>query len=172
MLAPGGGGRLVRPQEGVNGDACAVRYPAPAGRSGQEQQVNEQETLIAVKRLHAALDRADMPALMEALTDDVEWEMYGVATMPFGGPRVGKEQVVAWYKQLLSACKFTRLDRREYVTQDDTCIALGYAEGRVRATGRSFTTDWAQVFTVRDGRVCRFREFVDSAAWLAATQPV
>lgn len=133
--------------------------------------MNEQETLIAAKRVHAALDRADVPALMDALTEDVEWEMYGVATMPFGGPRVGKEQVVAWYNQLLSACKFTRIDRREYVTQGDTCVALGFAEGRVRATGRSFSTDWAQVFTVRDCRVCRFREFVDSVALLAAAQP-
>lgn len=133
--------------------------------------MNEQETLIAVKRVHAALDRADIPALLEAITDDVEWEMYGVATLSFGGPRVGKEQVVAWYNQLLSACKFTRIDRREYVTQGDTGVALGFAGGIVRATGRSFTTEWAQVFTVRDGRVCRFREFVDSAACLAAAQP-
>ena len=132
--------------------------------------MNEQETLIAVKRLHVALDRADIPALRDAITDDVEWEMYGVASLPFGGLRVGKEQVVAWYNQLLSTCKITRVDRREYVTQGDTCVALGFADGRVRASGRSFTTEWAQAFTVRDGKVCRFREFFDSAALLAAAR--
>ncbi len=35
---------------------------------------------------------------------------------------------------------------------------------RVKATGRSYETEWAHVFTLREGKIVEFREFADSAA--------
>ncbi len=35
---------------------------------------------------------------------------------------------------------------------------------RVKATGRSYETDWVHVFTLREGAVAEFREYADTAA--------
>ena len=47
-------------------------------------------------------------------------------------------------------------------------VALGRERVRVKDTGREWNTAWVQVHTVRDGTICRFREFTDSAAIAAA----
>ena len=33
----------------------------------------------------------------------------------------------------------------------------------VKSTGRSIASEWAMVFTIRDGKIVRFREWTDSA---------
>ena len=37
----------------------------------------------------------------------------------------------------------------------------------VRATGRVVEANWAQIFTLREGLICKFREYSGTAAWEA-----
>jgi ketosteroid isomerase-like protein len=43
-----------------------------------------------------------------------------------------------------------------------------YAEATVRDTGRAFVNHEAQVWTVRDGKIARFQNYLDTAAADAA----
>jgi ketosteroid isomerase-like protein len=43
-------------------------------------------------------------------------------------------------------------------------LALGDERMRVKATGRTYETEWAHVFTVREGKVMEFCEYADTAA--------
>jgi len=38
----------------------------------------------------------------------------------------------------------------------------------VKPTDRICETEWVMVFTLRDGKVASFRQYHDSAAWVAA----
>ncbi len=42
-------------------------------------------------------------------------------------------------------------------------VCLGYYKARVKQTGGMFSCTWAMVFTIRNGRIVRFREWSDSA---------
>ena len=68
----------------------------------------------------------------------------GTAThVPFSGARTGKTAVAEFF-------------------------AIGHYRARTRATGRTFDSPFAMVFTFRNGKVAAFREFTDSAAINAA----
>jgi uncharacterized protein len=49
------------------------------------------------------------------------------------------------------------------VAQGDKVVALGNYAWRVKSTGLEYETDFVHVFTVRDGKVTRYQEFMDTA---------
>ena len=47
-------------------------------------------------------------------------------------------------------------------------FALGHYAGTVKKTGLPFNCEWGHVFTVKNGKVARFREFTDTAQFAEA----
>ena len=47
-------------------------------------------------------------------------------------------------------------------------MVLGHERQRVKATGLTVENDFAMVFTIRDGKIARFRNYEDTAAVAAA----
>ena len=56
----------------------------------------------------------------------------------------------------------------QYIAQGDQVAVVGEYSAKVTTTGRSITSDWVMVFTFRDGRMVRFREWTDSAQLVRA----
>jgi ketosteroid isomerase-like protein len=49
--------------------------------------------------------------------------------------------------------------------EGDTVISVGSYEGRYKATGKVARARFAHVWTLRDGKVSRFEQIVDSATF-------
>jgi ketosteroid isomerase-like protein len=90
--------------------------------------------------------------------------------VPFSGKRRGQEQMGQFFASLIDTQEVQHFDPREFIAQGDKVVALGHYAWRVKATGREFGGDFAHVFTVRDGKVVRFHEYMDTAAAAAAHQ--
>lgn len=54
---------------------------------------------------------------------------------------------------------------------DDVAFATGSFTHVVKATGREFSSDWALMCVVTDGRISEYRFFEDSAAFATASSP-
>ena len=123
-----------------------------------------------VQQTFASFLRGDVESVVNALADDVEWHaVYGAASyVPTGGLRRGKAQVQKFFSDLAAAISFDAFEPREYIAQGDKVAVLGHYRGTARPTGRPVQSDWVMVFTLRDGKVTRFREYTDSAAVNAA----
>ena len=123
-----------------------------------------------VKDAYAGFLRGDIAAVLDSLTDDVQWE--GVkgteGAVPQGGLRRGKAEVATFFEQVNSTFAFDRFEPQEYVAQGDTVVAIGRYSGTVKGSGTHTASDWTMVFTFRDGKIARFREFCDSAAIVRA----
>jgi uncharacterized protein len=52
----------------------------------------------------------------------------------------------------------------EFVSEGDTVAVLGRERITAKPTGRAFEQQWVQFFTLRNGKIARFREFTDTAA--------
>ncbi|MFN3285404.1 MAG: nuclear transport factor 2 family protein [bacterium] len=50
----------------------------------------------------------------------------------------------------------------EFIASGDRVVVLGHQAGRARSTGRHGELAWVHVYTVRDGKISRFDEFLDS----------
>jgi uncharacterized protein len=129
----------------------------------------EQNTAI-VKDAFAAFAGRDIPALLNLVSDDIDWHAVigASAAVPTSGRRVGREAVGRFFNDLAGGIDFKRFEPREFIAERDKVVALGYYEGSSLATGRNMSSEWVMVFTLRDGKIVQFREFADVAAINAA----
>jgi uncharacterized protein len=130
----------------------------------------EQSNTDVVRGVYDAFLRGDLPAVLDTLTDDVEWIWYGPADIPFAGTRHGRDAVAEWFAIIADTVEFRQFEPAafEFVAQDDTVVVLGFERDMAKATGREFDQHWVQFFTLRDGRIARFRQFPDTRAVSAA----
>jgi len=61
-----------------------------------------------------------------------------------------------------------QFELRELIAQGDKVVALGRYRWRIESTGHSYASDWAHVFTIHDGKVSAFQEYLDTHALAAA----
>jgi ketosteroid isomerase-like protein len=134
---------------------------------------NEQSTEV-VKTAYAAFMRGDIPAVLTLLGSDVDWQpLVGAAPhVPMSGRRVGVDQVAEFFRILDANTTFSQFEPREYIAQGERVVAIGFYAGTAKKTGRTFKSEWAMAFTVRNGKVVHFREYCDTGSVNAAFDPV
>ena len=54
---------------------------------------------------------------------------------------------------------------REFVAQGDKVVVLGHYVWHVKATGKEWESDFVHALSVRDGKMTRFQEYTDTAAF-------
>ena len=57
----------------------------------------------------------------------------------------------------------------EFVAQGDRVLVVGVATGKIKATNRAFKDDWVFAITVRNGKVTKIREYIDTQALARAS---
>jgi ketosteroid isomerase-like protein len=132
--------------------------------------MSEKENLEIVQQAYRNFRAGNIPALLNLLMDDVTWQLPEMENIPFSGRREGREQVTAFFASLADTQESVQFEPREFVAQSDKVIALGRYTWRVKATGREYGGEWAHVFTLREGSISGFHEYMDTAAASAAHQ--
>lgn len=130
--------------------------------------MREQHNINLVKQAYDDFRKGDIEALLGLCTDDIEWELAPLENVPFAGKRRGREQVAEFFRMLAETQDAQQFEPREYVSERDKVVVLGHYAWRVKSTGCEFESDWAHLFTVRNGKVASFREYADTRAAAAA----
>lgn len=132
--------------------------------------MQEAQNTKVVQDAYAAFGRGDIAALLGQFSDDIIWRPVtgGGTHVPFAGERRGKAGVAEFFKRVAESEDFEVFEPREFVAQGDKVVTLGHYRAKVRKTGRTVDSDFVMVFTLRDGKVTHFQEFLDSAALNAA----
>src|SRR5262245_40570360 len=58
---------------------------------------------------------------------------------------------------------FKSFEPQEFVAQGDQVVVIGRYAARMKPSGQSISSGWVMLFTIRNGKVVRFREYTDSA---------
>jgi ketosteroid isomerase-like protein len=58
----------------------------------------------------------------------------------------------------------------EFVAQGDRVMVVGGATGKIKASNRPFKDEWVFDITVRDDKVARIQEYIDTQALARASQ--
>ena len=131
--------------------------------------MTEQENVQVVQRLYAAFQRGDFAAFLNTLADEVEWFVPGPQPiLPWAGLHKGREQVAQFFTEYAQTAEIQQFEPREFIAQGERVVVLGYRRDRVKTTDRSFEGEWAQVFSLRAGKIVNFRGYIDTAAIVAA----
>lgn len=130
--------------------------------------MKEAGNIHIVQQMFMAFEKRDIQSILTAVADDVDWQVLGPAQIAHAGPHRGRDQVRRFFATVAETLAIEQLEPREFIAQDDKVVVLGFYAGRVKTTGRKYASEWAMVFTLRDGKVVKFREYTDTANLAAA----
>ena len=128
------------------------------------EQLGVRMNAEVVQETYVAVSRGDIPALLDLLTDDVQWTFQGPSVIPFAGTRRGREGVAEFFSLVEGNLEFQEFEPREFVAQGDTMVVLGFERSLVKPTGRTFEQEWAHVYKLRDSKVAEFLALEDTGA--------
>ena len=122
-----------------------------------------------VQSLYAAFGRGDIAALIAGLAADVDWTVNGRRKdYPLLGSWRGQGEVQKFFQGVAEHEEAVDFSPREFFAADDRVCVLGHYAWSIRKTGRAVASDWVHVFTIRNGKVVKFREFNDTAQFAEA----
>jgi len=113
-----------------------------------ENLVGTNANVELVKNLYACFGRGDIPAILAALDENVEWIESANPAIPYSGTRRGKAAVGEFFK-LLGQVNVTKFEPLEYVSDADRVLVIGRWSGSARTTGKSFSSDWIMDWKIR-----------------------
>lgn len=99
--------------------------------------------------------------LLAVLSPDVEWtEAEG---FPYAGTYVGPEALIdGVFRRLGSEWTGYRAEVHTYLADGDRVAAFGVYSGTYNATGKSMTSPFAHLYQIKDGKVIRMTQYVDT----------
>src|ERR1700709_2068375 len=131
--------------------------------------MSTEENIQLVKNFFAAMgsgNARDLPALAAR---EVEWIIRGEG-WPLAGTHRGHAELPAVLKKASEEVETQYPRPPEFVAQGDRVMVVGVATGKIKATNRPFKDEWAFDITVRDGKVARIQEYIDTQALARASQ--
>lgn len=130
--------------------------------------MSEQENTTLVQQAYGHFQSGEIPAVLDLLSEDVEWLSPELEGVPVARNWHGREQVGQFFQTLSDTQEVRQFEPREFVAQGDKVVALGHYAWHVKSTGREWESDFAHVFTVHDGSVTKFQEYTNTAAYADA----
>src|ERR1043165_7299746 len=122
-----------------------------------------------VQSMYAAFGRGDIAALLAGMTPDIDWQTIGrQKDFPTLGPRKGVAQVQEFFQLVAEHEEFSDFTPREFYAAEDKVFVLGSYNLKLKKTGKPIASEWVHVFTLKDGKVTRFREHTDTAQFAEA----
>ena len=131
--------------------------------------MSTQENVQIVKNFLAALGRRDKQGLLALSAEDIEWIVPG-EDWPLAGTHRGHAGLANVLQKASEEVETTYPRPPEFVAQGDRVLVIGVATGKIKATNKAFKDEWVFDITVRDGKLTRIQEYIDTQALARASE--
>jgi ketosteroid isomerase-like protein len=136
--------------------------------------VARMDNIATVQEIYEAFGRGDVRAILERLTEDVDWESPAGSGQDEGVPwlllRSGREGVAEFFAAR-DAFEFRRFEPRGFLAGHGQVAAVVDLEAVVKATGYVLSDQEIHLWTFDDaGQVTTFRHVVDTARHIEAAR--
>jgi uncharacterized protein len=131
--------------------------------------MSTQENVQTVKDFLAAMGGGDKRPLLALAAEDIEWIIPG-EDWPLAGTHRGHAGLAAVLQKASEEVETSFPKPPDFVAQGDRVLVVGVATGKIKATNKPFKDDWVFDITVRDGKVTKIREYIDTQALARASQ--
>jgi len=122
------------------------------------------DATAVVQQVYEAFGRQDVPAILNLVAEEVDWEFVGPASLAYAGKRRNHKEVAAFFADVPRADEIHAFEPREFIAAGEHVTVLGWESSTALDTGTKFQSEWVHVFTVKKGKVTRWRGFFDTAA--------
>ena len=131
--------------------------------------MSTQENVQIVKDFFAAMGRGDEQVLLALSAEDIEWIIPG-EDWPLAGTHRGHAGLENLLQKANETVETSFPEPPEFIAQGDRVLVVGFATGRIKATNRTFEDHWVFAITVRNGKLTKVREYVDTQALARASE--
>jgi ketosteroid isomerase-like protein len=128
-----------------------------------------EENVQVVKDFFAAMGGANKQDLLALVAEDIEWIIPGEG-WPLAGAHRGRPELAALVRKASEEVETTYPEPPEFVAQGDRVLVVGVATGTIKATNKPFKDNWVFDITIRDRKVTKIREYIDTQALARASQ--
>ena len=114
-----------------------------------------------VQSLYAAFAQGDVPTVMGMMAPDMSWtEAEG---FPYAGTYVGPNEILAGvFMRLATEWEGFAAVPAEFLADGNKVVVLGEYSGKYLATGKSFKSPFAHVYTLEDGKLVQYSQYCDT----------
>ena len=117
-----------------------------------------------VKQAYDAFLRQDVPGILALVADNVDWEFVGSPKLAYAGRRRDHKGVANFFAGVGQVDDMHAFEPREFIEAGEQVTVLGWERATARDTGHAFESEWAHIFTVKNGKITRWRGFFNTAA--------
>jgi ketosteroid isomerase-like protein len=122
-----------------------------------------------VKDFFAAMGGGNKQDLLALVAENIEWIIPG-EDWPLAGTHRGHAGLADVLQKASEEVEMTYAKPPEFVAQGDRVLVVGVATGKIKATDKPFKDDWVFDMTVRNGKVTKIREYIDTQALARASE--
>jgi ketosteroid isomerase-like protein len=119
------------------------------------------DNIEIIRDFYAALAAEQAPRALALMADDIEWTTMWHYKAEGRGPQKVAEGVLMPMMKEWSEVAFVPT---EFIAQGAAVVSLGVFNGVHGATGKSVEARYAHAWTVVDGRIASFRQYIDTLA--------
>jgi hypothetical protein len=121
-----------------------------------------------VRRSYDAFARNDMDGVLGDMHPEIEWHQ--AQGLPHGGLYHGLDEVKRnifdpldedWWDEFTATPD-------EFLDAGDEVVVIGRYRGRAKQTGKPLDVPFVHIWTLRESKAIRFRQFLDTAGWTEA----
>jgi ketosteroid isomerase-like protein len=126
--------------------------------------VNVSANVDSVHEFYGAFSKGDLPTVLELMLDDIEWNE--PESVPYGshiGRQAVAENVLA--RVIDDMPDFSATPEQFIDGGGDIVVTIGTYRGTSRTTNRGLETKFAHIFTLKSGKIARFRTISDTHLW-------
>ncbi len=117
-----------------------------------------------VKGIYGAFGRGDVPAVLGAFAEDIEW--FEAEGMPYGGLYRGPDAVAQnVFGPITEDVEGFALVPEQFLESGGTVAVVIRYTGTGKATGKALDVPAVHVWDIRDGKLARFRQFIDTVKY-------
>jgi uncharacterized protein len=128
-----------------------------------------EKNVQVVKDFFAAIGSGDKQQVLALVAEDIEWIVPG-EDWPLAGTHRGHAGLADVLKKASEEIEMTYPKPPEFVAQGDRVLVVGVATGKIKATNKPFKDDWVFDIKVRDGKLKRIQEYIDTQALARASE--
>ena len=128
-----------------------------------------QSGIDVVQELYCVALASHEDTIAHLVTPDIVWE--SLDGFPHGGIYAG---IPAIFDQFLPKLQADFHDWHaqpdEFIDAGDTIVALGHYSGTLKTTGVHIVAPFCHIWTLKNGKIARLRQFTDTATFAQAMQ--
>jgi ketosteroid isomerase-like protein len=123
------------------------------------------DNVSLLKNLYDAFGRGEIPVVLGAFSPDIKWhEAEGNPYMPSGEAWVGPDAILSnLFMKLGSDWDGFTVHPKSFHGAGDSVIVEGRYTGTYKATGKSMDAQVCHIWDVKNGKLTRFQQYVDTA---------